>query len=135
MNIGIYQPYEEAVISAFTGMSALMASISLSVGIISIVSMWMIFEKASEPGWKCLIPIYNLFIFFKITWLNGWYFLLMFIPLVNMVVGIVTAVKLAKVFDKDGWFAVGLIFLGPLFTFILAFDKSRYIGGYGNFHF
>lgn len=83
MNIGIYQPYEEAVVSAFTGMSALMASISLSVGIISIVSMWMIFEKASEPGWKCLIPIYNLFIFFKITWLNGWYFLLMFIPLVN----------------------------------------------------
>lgn len=116
-------------------MSAMMASISLSIGIISIVSIWMIFEKASEPGWKCLIPIYNLYIFFKITWLNGWYFLLMFIPIVNLIVSIITTVKLAKVFDKDGWFAVGLLFLGPLFYLILAFDKSRYIGGFGNFHF
>ena len=135
MNKGIYQPYEDAVVNAFTGMSAMTAAISLSACILSIVSMWMIFEKASEPGWKCLIPIYNLYTFFKITWFNGWYFLLMFIPIVNLIIGFVTMVKLAKVFDKDSWFAIGLIFLGPLFYLILAFDKSRYVGGFGNFHF
>lgn len=135
MNIDIYQPYGDVVASVFTGMSAMASIISLSVCIVSIVSIWMIFEKAAEPGWKCLIPIYNLYIFFKITWLNGWYFLLMFIPIVNLIIGIVTSVKLAKVFDKDGWFAVGLIFLGPLFYLILAFDKSKYIAGFDNFHF
>lgn len=135
MNTDIYQPYEETVVNVFPGISAVVAVIGFSVCILSIVSIWMIFEKAAAPGWKSLIPIYNLYIFFKITWLNGWYFLLMFIPIVNLIVGVVTTMKLAKVFDKGNWFTVGLILLGPIFFLILAFDKSRYIGGFGNFHY
>lgn len=135
MNSDIYQPYGESVVSAFSGVSAMVAVVSISVCITFIVSFWMIFEKAAEPGWKSLVPLYNLYIFFKITWFNGWYFLLMFIPIVNLVIGIITTVKLARVFDKGAWFAAGLLFLGPFFYFILAFDRSRYIGGFGNFRF
>lgn len=128
MNIGIYQPYEEAVVSAFTGMSALMASISLSVGIISIVSMWMIFEKASEPGWAALIPFYNTYVLYKITWENGLFFLLSYIPCLNVIVIIMTNMKLAAVFGKGDGFAIGLSFLSVIFYPILGFDSSEYDG-------
>ena len=41
--------------------------ISLAVSIFSIVCMWFIFEKAHEPGWKALIPIYNAYTLAKIA--------------------------------------------------------------------
>ena len=52
----------------------------------------------------------------------------MFIPLVNIVIGIIVTLKLAKVFGKDIGFGLGLLFLGFIFYPILAFDSSKYIG-------
>ena len=40
--------------------------------------------------------------------------------------GILYAVRTAKVFGKNNWFAVGLIFLTPIFWLILAFGKAKY---------
>ena len=31
-------------------------------------ALWRIFTKAGEKGWKCLIPIYNLYILWRIGW-------------------------------------------------------------------
>ena len=41
--------------------------------IISIIATWKIFKKAGESGWKCLIPIYNLYVMFKIVNMRGWF--------------------------------------------------------------
>lgn len=100
----------------------------LALGILGIVCNWKIYAKAGQPGWGALIPIYNVYLLFKITWGNGWYFLLTLIPIANVVIAILTQVKLAKVFGKDSGFAVGLIFLSFIFLPILAFDKSEYVG-------
>lgn len=96
--------------------------------VLSIVAFWKLFTKAGEAGWKCLIPIYNLYIMFKIVYGSGWKFLLLLIPLVNIVVLILYYVDLAKCFNKGTGFALGLIFLSGIFMLILAFDKSEYIG-------
>lgn len=93
-----------------------------------LVCMWKIFAKAGEPGWASIVPFYNLYVEFKITWGNGLFFLLMLIPGVNAVIGIITMVKLAKVFGKGGGFAVGLIFLSIIFLPILAFGDAQYQG-------
>ncbi|HRX57652.1 MAG TPA: DUF5684 domain-containing protein [Eubacteriales bacterium] len=102
--------------------------ISLAVAVLAIIALWKIFEKAGEPGWGAIIPFYNAYLLFKITWGNGWSFLLMLIPIANIVIGIITMVKLAKAFGKSGGFAVGLIFLSIIFECILAFDTSTYLG-------
>lgn len=39
---------------------------------------------------------------------------------------ILYAIRTAKVFGKSGLFAVGLLFLTPIFWFILAFGKAKY---------
>jgi hypothetical protein len=88
-------------------------------------------EKAGEPGWAAIVPFYNVYEIYKITWGSGWYFLLLLIPFANYVILIITQVKLAKAFGKGGGFACGLIFLSPIFMLILAFGDARYVGPNG----
>lgn len=93
-----------------------------------LICSWAIFDKAFEPGWGALIPFYNNYLYFKITWGNGWYFLLMLIPLVNVVIAIITTFKLARAFGKSFWFGLGIFLLNPIFLGILAFGEPRYDG-------
>ncbi len=110
------------------GMSTTYYIISLVVYVLLIVAWWKIFQKAGEAGWKSLIPIYNLYILFKIVWGNGWMCLLMLIPCVNIVIDILMSIKLAKAFGKGTGFGIGLIFLPNIFALILGFGDAQYIG-------
>ena len=96
--------------------------------IFCLICFWSIFEKAFEPGWGALIPFYSNYLYFKITWGNGWYFLLLLIPIANVVITIITTFKLARAFRKGFWFGLGLLFLNPVFLGILAFGEPRYKG-------
>ena len=120
--------YSAEQAGATAGMSAGTMIFYLIVCAVAIVALWKVFTKANEAGWASIIPLYNTYVLFKITWGNGWYFLLMLIPCVNIVIEIMTMVKLAKVFGKSTGFAIGLILLNPIFMLILAFDDSQYIG-------
>lgn len=102
--------------------------IALVVSVVVLVAWWVIFSKAGQAGWKCLIPVYNLYIMYKIGWGNGWLFLLLIVPIVNFVVGIILYVKLAQAFGKGAGYAVGLIFLPVIFLPMLAFGDAQYIG-------
>lgn len=102
--------------------------ISLALGVLLIVSMWMIFKKAGKPGWAAIVPFYNIYVEYEITWGSGWRFLMLLIPFYNIILAIQTQVKLAKAFGKGGGFAVGLIFLPYVFQPILAFSDAAYLG-------
>ena len=100
----------------------------LVIYILLIVAWWKMFEKAGEAGWKSLIPIYSEYILFKIAWGNGWFFLLLLVPVVSFVVTIIMNVKLSKAFGYGTGFAIGLIFLPNIFMLILGFGSSEYVG-------
>ena len=112
-------------VGLFTGGNLVMMSI---VGILSIIGMWKIFEKAGREGWKAIIPFYNLYVLFDIAWGNGWLFLLLLIPCVGLVISIIVDFKLAKAFGKGVGYAIGLIFLYPIFLLMLGFGNAAYIG-------
>ena len=118
------QEFSEQYASSSPGSTA----ISLVMSVVGIIALWKIFQKAGEPGWAAVIPFYNAYILFKITWGNGWKFLLLLIPIANIVIGIITMVKLAKAFGKSNGFAVGLVLLSSIFMLILAFGNSQYLG-------
>ncbi len=98
------------------------------VGIYQIVVMWKVFTKAGVAGWKSIIPIYNTYILTKITYGNGWLFLLLIVPIVGFVFSIMLYIKLAKAFGKGTGFGIGLWLLSLIFLSILAFDSSEYQG-------
>lgn len=102
--------------------------ISILIMAFFIIVYWIIFTKAGEEGWKSLIPIYNIYILYKITWGNGLIFLLLLVPFVNFIVGILTINKLSKCFGHGLGFTLGLLFLPIIFLPLLAFGDSRYEG-------
>ena len=61
----------------------------------------------------------------------GWWLVLFFIPLVNVVIGIITMIALAENFGKSVGFSAGLILLGVVFFPILAFGSAQYVGSSG----
>lgn len=46
---------------------------TITMTILTIIASWRIISKAGEPGWKALIPIYNVYMLFKIVGMKGWF--------------------------------------------------------------
>jgi hypothetical protein len=102
--------------------------LGFAVLILVIASMWKIYEKAGQPGWASLIPIYNIVVLLHIVKRPTWWVILYFIPIVNIVINLIVIYELAKAFGKDIGFTFGLIFLSFIFYPILAFGNSSYQG-------
>lgn len=100
----------------------------LAVIVLMIAAMWKVFDKAGEPGWAAVVPIYNLIVMLRIAGKPAWWVLLMLIPFVNFVVLIIMDVAFAKAFGKGVGFALGLIFLPFIFFPVLAWGDARYSG-------
>ena len=83
----------------------------LAVGIVLIVGCWKVFEKAGQPGWAILIPIYNTYIMLKIAGRPGWWLLLYFIPVVGLIIACVVAIDVARSFGQSAMFGFFLLFL------------------------
>ena len=127
------------------------------ISILTIIAYWKVLTKANEEGWKSLIPIYNVYIMFKIAKNDGFFkylgsfigaFVLMMIAsastsIPEVIIGILGIVAfilylytfiilykmyadLAECFGKERIFALGLLFLAPIFMMILAFGDATY---------
>lgn len=108
-------------------------AIGISILILEIVALWFILEKAGEPGWAAIIPIYNYLEVIKIAGKPWWFILLMLVPVVNLVIYILILNGLSKSFGKDSAFTVGLFFLRFIFLPILGFGKAQYSGNKSGF--
>jgi hypothetical protein len=93
-----------------------------------IAAWWKIFTKAGQPGWACIIPIYNLYVWCKIVGRPWWWILLMLIPFVNFIILIILIIDLAKSFGKGVGFGIGLLLLPIIFFPILGFGSAQYQG-------
>lgn len=116
--------------------------LALAYIVLSVIAGWKVYEKAGQPGWAAIVPFYSNYIEFKIFWGNGWLFvvplalgLLGGIPLLGSILSLLVVViyaltcyKKALSFGQGIGFAVGLFFLNPIFTMILAFGQYRYLG-------
>lgn len=123
------------ILSLLAGVWAIFLIPALGLWALQIVANWKLYEKANENGWAAVIPFYTDYTMYKICWGNGWFFLLTFVPIANIVIHIITMIKLSNAFGKDGGWACGLIFLNLIFLCIMAFSSEyQYVGvpGEGN---
>lgn len=100
----------------------------LAIIVLVVAGMWKMFEKAGQPGWAAIVPIYNTYILCKIVGRPGWWVVLLLIPYVNFIFLIIISLDLAKSFAKGVGFAIGLILLSPIFVCILGFGSAEYQG-------
>ncbi|MFP4664518.1 MAG: DUF5684 domain-containing protein [Bacteroidales bacterium] len=123
---------DQNLFSVLVGVGSALIVIYFLILILMVISMWMVFEKAKQPGWAAIIPIYNLIIYLRISSLHwAWVFLIfaVFIPVVGALAvwvffGIILPIRAAKNYGQSGGFAVGLILLPFIFWPIMAFKKD-----------
>jgi len=101
--------------------------IYIAIIVLAIAGVWKVFEKAGQPGWAAIIPIYNYYIMTKIAGEPGWWVLLMLIPFVNIVIFIIICIEIAQRFGKGAGFGVGMALLSPIFWPILGFGDAQYM--------
>lgn len=132
----------EAAYAMLGGMFATYAVVMIVIYVLLIIAEWKIFTKAGEAGWKSLIPIYNVYVLFKISKMHvGWFIGLLVASILTsiqvtwlaiigaiafIVIGIYSIIKLAQAFGKGAGFIIGLIFLPTIFTLILGFGSAEY---------
>lgn len=100
----------------------------LALSIFIIAGVWKAFVKAGQPGWACIIPIYNIIVQLQMARKPVWWIILFLIPIVSLVVVIIMYIEIAKNFGKGVGFGIGLLLLGPIFWPILGFGDAQYIG-------
>jgi len=72
-----------------------------------------IFEKAGVPGWKTLIPFYNLYVWLKIIDKPMWWYIFLIIPFINVFMVMLMIVELVKCFNKHALWEQGVAVILP----------------------
>lgn len=109
-------------------------------GILNIIGLWKILEKAGKPGWAALIPFYGQYLLCEVVGVTPWWIAVVllsgFVPYLGDKITFAAAIYfsvllnfgLARAFGKDDSFAFGLFFLSPIFYLILGMNKDTYLG-------
>jgi hypothetical protein len=118
--------------AAAGGVFAMMGTMMLfmlAIAVVVIIGFWKVFEKAGQPGWAAIVPIYNAIILLKIIGRPAWWVLLMMIPFVNIVILLMVSLDVAKAFGQSQVFGIVLLFLlGGIGYLVLGFGSARYLG-------
>ena len=156
---GLTSSEEQLATMGYVGMVAGMFAVFAFVGVVwyvlQVIAYWRIFAKAGEAGWKSIIPFYNSYIQFRISWDAKYYLVILALGIISSIVnyvskgeGVAVAIlcviviaiivltvmeefKLAASFGHGAAFALGLVFFNPIFMLILGFGNSQYIGPNG----
>lgn len=132
-----------------SGITAIIAGLGIFLffiavfAIVSIIANYKLFQKMGIEGWKALIPSVNTYFQLEATGIDPkWLIIVTFGSILNIIpflgtlaYGIVMLYfmvlsmrSLARAFGKDVLFTIGLIILNPIFTCILAFGSSKFLG-------
>ena len=113
------------------GIAGLLCSCGIPLVIFGVIvaGMWKVFEKAGQPGWAAIVPIYNMYVLVVEIAKKDmvWFLLSVFIPFA----AIIPMMDVAEKFGKDRMYGLGLYFLGPIFFPMLGFGDAKYQGGRG----
>jgi hypothetical protein len=118
------------IMATFAAMMGTILLIFAAIFIFSVIVLWKIFDKAGQPGWAAIVPIYNAYVLIvEVCQLSIVWFIVYLIPCTSFIAAIMVALKLAEKFGKEVGFAVGLILLPIIFYPLLAFGDARYRAG------
>lgn len=129
--------------------------------IITVIPLWAMFKKAGVKGWKAIVPIYNIYIIYKICWKPEIFWAAIAVALITSVSGIFAILSagsgvigfhlaicvisqvlsiflaiylcifISKSYGHSYGFAIGFVLLPTIFSYIVAFGGSKYVGPEG----
>jgi hypothetical protein len=102
------------------------------VGLIQVISMWVVFEKAGQPGWASIVPFYNMWVLAEVGDKPGWMGLAVYfcgvIPFIGIIIQwvlmITISIGVSRTFERGVGFGIGLGLLPFIFYPIPAFSRD-----------
>ena len=71
----------------------------------------------THNSWLAWIPIANLYLMCKVAGRSGWWTILFFIPLVNLVLGVIIWMAIARARNQPSW--MGILMIIPIVNLII----------------
>lgn len=132
--------------------------VAFTLWLLTAVARWRTFNKMGEAGWKAFVPFYGLYIMFSKCWstraawnyITGIFVSVLFefgvfkstgdiamiasyicellVAICMLYLSIRINFRVAKAFGHGAGFGFGLWLFPYIFTFIIGFGKSEYIG-------
>ncbi len=98
--------------------------------ILVFVTLYKLFEKAGEAGWKALVPGYNFVVWSKIVGRPGWWAALLLIPIVNIFIYVGLCVDMVRSFGKLTFKDAAMaVIYAPIPFYLLGSKKeAKYLG-------
>lgn len=99
--------------------------------ILFVAAVWPFLNKAGQPGWTALIPFVAAFFIVRAAGLSAWWTLLYLVPIANIVLAIIMALRLGRAFGHGGVFSVFLLWLLSLIGYFIisysgdTWDRAR----------
>jgi hypothetical protein len=82
------------------------------------LTLHIIANKTGTPyGWLAWIPIANFYLMCKVAGRSGWWTLLFFIPLLNIVIGIIVWMGIAEARHQPAW--LGILMIIPIANLVI----------------
>lgn len=146
---------EEAawLIWLFAGLGMILIPLAILVfilRILRIIALWKAFERAGEPGWKALVPVYCTYIQYKLSGMKNWFWYGLLVAVIvwiiaacipnqqelitnigSAIIWIICIVMLFKFARKYGWgvFAsILFVIFYPICVLVLGFGNYPYQG-------
>lgn len=102
--------------------------VACAIAILYLAGLWKVFDKAGQPGWAAIIPIYNEIVLIQVAGKPVWWILLYLIPVVGLIYYIIVMHNVSKNFGQGIGTTLGLLFLPMIFIPILAWGDAQYLG-------
>ena len=100
---------------------------TIAIYIVTALCLMRIFKKAGVKPWIAWVPVYNSWKLLEIGGQPGFWSVLAFIPIVNIVSSVYLYIAMYNIglkLGKDGVYVVIAIFITPVWFILLALDKS-----------
>ena len=132
------------------GLAATSLLLQVVIILLNIIGLFKIYQKMGKPGWKGIIPFYNMYGLYDELWDKKyfWGYLLAQVVMLNpsspsgllfsvadlvlsvamIVVVMKLYIKLAKAFGKGTGFGVLTFFFAPICLAVLGFGSAEYEG-------
>lgn len=94
--------------------------------VLVIIGGWKMLVKADKPGWGIIIPFYNTYLLCKVAGRPGWWLILFFIPIVNIIIWLIVALNISENFGHGAGYGILLWLFAPIMFLVLGFGSDEY---------
>lgn len=104
--------------AVFAGVFLFLLLIVIAMYVYMAIALMKIAQKTKTPSaWMAWVPILNLYLMVKIAQKPGWWFLLLFVPFLNIIISVLLWAQISKRLERPEW--LGLLILVPVANIVL----------------